>query len=71
MAQVDERATRVIKRVVPAVWVLVLVRLLNPLEDLEERLELNLTVGQEDVFESLFVSFSPTFLLETKMESVK
>ena len=50
MTQVNEGATRVVKSIVPAVWILVFPFGLNPLEDLEERLKLYLSISQLDVF---------------------
>lgn len=44
MSEVDEGATWVVEGVVPAVRVLILIRLLDPLEDLEERLEFDLAI---------------------------
>ena len=66
MAKVAEGATGDIECVVPAVWVFVLPLLLDPLEDLEERLELDLSIGQVDVFEAAFVTFSPASKLFTQ-----
>ena len=66
VAKVAEDATGVVESVVPAVRVLVLPRLLDPLEDLEERLELDLSIGQVDVFEAAFVTFSPASKLFTQ-----
>ena len=44
MAKVNKSTTWDIKCVVPAVWVLVLLADLDPLEDLVEGLEFNLTI---------------------------
>ena len=67
MAQVDESTAGRIERVVPAVRVLVPERLLDPLEHLEERLELYLAVGQVNLLEASFVAFPPTLgLFENK-----
>ena len=49
----------------PAVRVLVLPYLLDPLEHLEERLKFNLAICQADLFEAFFLALSSTFgLLE-------
>ena len=45
MSKVDKGAAGDIECIVPTVRVLVLPRLLDPLKDLEEGLELNLTVS--------------------------
>lgn len=63
MAKVNEGAARVVEGVVPAVGVFVLVRLLYPLEDLEEGAKLDLTIRQTEFLESFFVAFASTFLL--------
>jgi len=66
VAQVDEGATWDVEGVVPAVRVLILEGLLNPLEDLEERFEFDLAVGQVDIFQAALVSLTPTFSLAKK-----
>jgi hypothetical protein len=66
VAQVDEGATWDVEGVMPAVRVLILECLLNPFEDLEERLEFDLAVCQVDVFEAALVSLAPTFSLSKK-----
>ena len=47
----------------PAIRVLVLVSLLYPLEDLEERFELDFSISQVDVFKTTLVALTPTFQL--------
>ena len=63
MTQVDESATWHVECVVPAVGILVLPRLLDPLEDLEEGLKFNFTVCQVDTLQTAFVTLSSTFKL--------
>ena len=48
MTQVNESAAWYVECVVPAVGILVLPRLLDPLEDLEEGLKFDFTVRQVD-----------------------
>ena len=60
MTQVNESATWHVECVVPAVGILVLPRLLDPLEDLEEGLEFNLTVSEADVLEAFVIPLSST-----------
>ena len=68
VAQVDESAPWHIKRIVPAVRVFVLPSLLNPLENLEEALEFNLSVGQTDLLQSFFVALAATFDLTRRQK---
>ena len=63
MAKVNEGAAWDVESVVPAVRVLVLPRVLDPLEDLEEGLEFDLSIRQLNFFESTLVSFAPAFRL--------
>ena len=63
--QVNEGATRVVKGIVPAVGVLIFPGGLDPLEDLEEGLEFDLTVRQADVFVALLVALPTTLRLRT------
>ena len=63
MANIDERASWYVERIMPTVGILVLLSLLNPLEDLEEGLEFNLTIGKADVLEAFVISLFPTLLL--------
>ena len=65
MAQIDEGATRDVERVMPAVRVFVLPRFLDPLEDLKERLELNLAIRQVYILQTTLVSFTSAFKLYT------
>ena len=66
VTNVNERAAWYIESVVPAVWILVLIRLLDPFEHLEERLEFDLTVRQADVLEALLVALPPTLRLRKR-----
>ena len=66
MAQIDKGATRDVERVMPAVRVFVLPRLLDPFEHLEERLELNLAIRQVNVFQTTLVSLTSAFKLYSK-----
>ena len=61
--QVNEGATRVVKGIVPAVGVLIFPGGLDPLEDLEEGLEFDLTVRQLDVLEPALGPLPPTLFL--------
>ena len=63
VTQVNEGATRVVKSIMPAVWVLVFPFALNPFEDLQERLKLYLSIGQLDVFKSTLASLPPALFL--------
>ena len=63
MTQINESAAWNIECIVPAVRIFVLPCLLNPLEDLEERLEFNFAVSQIDVLEPTLVTLSTTFKL--------
>ena len=49
VTQIDESASRCVESIVPAVGILVLPGTLDPLDDLEEAVELHLTVGQRRV----------------------
>ena len=60
MAKIHEGAAWVIKRVMPRVWVLILLSSLQPLECLEQRLKLNLSIGQTCLLETLCISFPST-----------
>ena len=66
MSQIYKSSPRIIEGVVPSVRVLIFVSLLNPLEYLEEGLELNFAVSQVDVFEAALVAFSAAFNLNSK-----
>ena len=68
MAQVDKSAAWYIKRIVPAVCVFVLPSLLDPLENLEEAFEFNLSVGQTDLLQSFFVALAATFDLTRRQK---
>ena len=70
MSKINEGTSWNIVSVMPRVGVLVLVRLLDPLEDLEERLELDLTVRQVHTFKTVFSSFVPTFNLNKYTRSL-
>ena len=61
MTQIYKVATRNVKGIMPALVVLVLPCLLNPLEHLEERLEFYFAVGQGDLIETASIPFHPTF----------
>ena len=63
MTKVNEGTTWDIEGVVPAVRVLVLPGFLDPLEDLEERFEFNLSIRQLYVLESALVSLASAFRL--------
>ena len=63
MSKVDKGTAWNIVGVVPAVGVLVLIRLLDPFEDLEEGLELNLTIRQIDTFKATLRTLTPAFNL--------
>ena len=63
MAQVNESTAWHVECVMPAVRVFVPPSLLDPLEDLEERLEFNFAVSQIDVLEPTLVTLSTTFKL--------
>ena len=70
MSKVDESTSRVVEGIMPAIRVFVLVGFLDPLEDLEEGLELDLAVRQTDLFQVAFVSlFSTLDLVHTDMET--
>ena len=70
MAQIDEGATGDVECVMPAVRVFVLPRLLDPFEDLKERLELDLAIRQVNVLQTTLVSFTSAFKLysETRLK---
>ena len=63
MTQVNESAAWHVECVVPAVGILVLPCLLDPLEDLEEGLKFDFTVRQVDALQTAFVTLSSTFKL--------
>ena len=61
--KVTEGATGNVKGIVPAVGVFILPRMLDPLENLEEGIELDLSIGQFDALETFSVAFAPASLL--------
>ena len=64
VSKVNECASWVVEGVVPTVRVFVFVGFLDPLEDLEEGLELDLTVGEVDVLQAALVSLPPALRLD-------
>ena len=63
VTKVDEGAARDIVGIMPAVRILIFVSLLDPLEDLEERLEFNLSIGQVNLLQATLASLTSTFNL--------
>ena len=53
MTKINEGASWLVERIVPAMWVVPLLSLLNPLEDLKDAFERDLTVRQRDIFHAL------------------
>ena len=70
VTQVDEGAARDVVGIVPAVWILIFVSLLDPLEDLEERLEFNLSIGQVNLLQAALTSLTSTFNLHNIQQIV-
>ncbi len=68
MTQVDKRATWIVVSIVPAIRVFIFPSLLNPLENLEETLELYFTVGQADFLEAFLVTLAATLSLVQKLK---
>ena len=64
VAKVDESAARHIESIVPAVWIVVFVSLLDPSEDLDKRIELNLTISQVDIFLTACIALTSTLCLQ-------
>ena len=71
MTKVNEGATGDIKGIVPAIRVLVLPRPLDPLEDLEEGLELDLAVSQVDILEATFSPLTPALQLDKNSNFIR
>ena len=71
VTQVDEGAARDIVGIMPAVRILIFVSLLDPLEDLEERLEFNLSIGQVNLLQAALTSLTSTFNLHIIQQIVR
>ena len=71
VTKVDEGAARDIVGIMPAVRILIFVSLLDPLEDLEERLEFNLSIGQVNLFQATLASLTSTFNLHIIQQIVR
>ena len=71
VTQVDEGAARDIVGIMPAVRILIFVSLLDPLEDLEERLEFNLSIGQVNLLQATLASLTSTFNLHIIQQIVR
>ena len=71
VTQVDEGAARDVIGIVPTVWILIFVSLLDPLEDLEERLEFNLSIGQVNLLQAALISLTSTFILYIAQQIVR
>ena len=71
VTQVDEGAARDVVGIVPAVRILIFVSLLDPLEDLEERLEFNLSIGQVNLLQAALISLTSTFILYIAQQIVR
>ena len=63
MAKVDERATGIVKSVMPAVWVFVLPGALDPLEYFAEAIKLDLSVCQVHALQPALSSLPSALLL--------
>ena len=55
----------------PAIRILILPCLLDPLEDLEEGLELNLAISQVDALQAAFRALAPAFHLKAQEKKQK
>ena len=64
MAQVNKCTAWHVECIMPAIRVFVPPSLLDPLEDLEERLEFNFTISQIDALQTTLITLSPTFKLK-------
>ena len=71
VTKVDEGAARDIVGIMPAVRILIFVSLLDPLEDLEERLEFNLSIGQVNLLQATLASLTSTFNLHIIQQIVR
>ena len=63
VAEVDESAARHIESIVPAVRIVVFVGFLDPSEDLDKRIEFNLTIGQVGTFLPARIALASALLL--------
>ena len=71
VTKVDEGAARDIVGIMPAVRILIFISLLDPLEDLEERLEFNLSIGQVNLLQAALTSLTSTFNLHIIQQIVR
>ena len=63
VTKVDKSSSWHVVRIVPTIGVFVLISLLDPFENLEERLEFDLAIGQVNIFETSFVTLLSAFFL--------